>query len=110
MNQFIWTNHALQRLKDRKVPNGFADQTLSNPDTIQDQADGTIKYQKRFERQISTAIIRKNDRGENIVISFWVDPPNFGTQDFKKRKNYLELKKSRGLKKLWLVLRKQLGF
>lgn len=110
MSQFIWTNHAIQRLKDRRVPDGFADQTLFSPDTIQNQPDGTIKYQKKSGHQTSTAIIKKNDRGENIVVSFWVDPPNFGTQDFKKRQNYLEMKKSSGLRKMWLILKKQLGF
>ncbi len=110
MNSFIWTNHALQRLKERRVPEGFAEQTLFHPDSIQTQSDGTIKYQKRSGYQISTAIIKRNEKGENIVVSFWVDPPNFGTQDFKKRKNYLELKNSKGLKKFWLTLKKQLGF
>lgn len=109
MNNFIWTNHALQRLKDRKITESFASNTLESPDESFENTDGTIKLRKKLENQTATAIIKTNDKGDNIILSFWLDPPNPGTRDFKGKQRYKEMKKASFLRKFWLTLLNQVG-
>lgn len=109
MSNFIWTKHALQRLSDRKIPKSFADKTLESPDEAVPGEDGTIKIKKRLETQTATAIIKVNERNESIVLSFWLNPPNPGTKDFKYKEMRKEMKKASFIKKFWLTLRNQIG-
>lgn len=109
MSSFIWTNHALQRLGERKIPTSIANNALTSPDERLENEDGTIKLRKKLEKQSATAIIKINDRGESVVLSFWLDPPNPGTKDFKNKQRYSEMKKASFVKKFWLTLLNQLG-
>ena len=109
MGSFIWTNHAKQRLNDRKIPLSFADKTLNSPDETIDNSDGTIRLRRKLEKQTATGIIKINDRGESIVLSFWLDPPNPETRDFKGKQRYKEMKKASLFRKFWLTLLNQIG-
>ncbi|EKD86370.1 MAG: hypothetical protein ACD_37C00327G0002 [uncultured bacterium] len=109
MSNFIWTKHALQRLNDRKIPKSFADKTLESPDETTSNEDGTMKIKKRMETQTATAIIKLNEKNESIVLSFWLNPPNPGTDDFRYKEMRKEMKKASFAKKLWLTLRNQIG-
>lgn len=108
MAQFIWTHHARQRLKDRKIPQRLIDQTLFHPDHTETK-NGTTELSKRIEDRTYFVLIKKNDNGEKIIISCWVNPPYPGTRDAKKRTRYLEKQKASPLRKLWLTILDQLG-
>ncbi len=58
---------------------------------------------------MATAIVKKNDRGENIVLSFWVDPPNPGTKDFKSFSRKKESLNAGAFKRIFLTVLNQLG-
>lgn len=109
MSNFIWTKHALQRLSDRKIPKSFADKTLESPDETTLNEDGTMKIKKRLETQTATAIIKLNEKNESIVLSFWLNPPNPGTNDFRYKEMRKEMKKASFIKKFWLTLLNQVG-
>ena len=105
---FIWTNHATERLNERKIDKSFADQTLYSPDNIRQEGE-SFKYLKKFDKQTATAIVKKNDQGENIVVSFWLDPPNVGTKDFKSNQRWNDSAKASPIKKFFFTLLNQLG-
>lgn len=109
MQNFIWTKHVLQRTKDRKIPQEFITKTLENPDKVTTAEDKT-ELKKNFGAQTVTVVVKKNEKEENIVLSCWIDPPNTGTQDFKKQKMHKEMRKASGIKKFWLTVLSQLGF
>jgi hypothetical protein len=108
-SKYIWTNHALKRLHERKIPNELINKTLIYPDRTLKQQDKTIELQKRIDGKTIAAIVKKNERGENIILSCWINPPFPGTRDFKKRKRYLAKQKASFWKKVWLTLLDQLG-
>jgi hypothetical protein len=72
--------------------------------------DGTIEYIKKYQNSTITLIVKPNERRELLVLSAWIDPPLPGTQDAKKRDQYQEYRKATGWKKIWLIIKQQLGF
>lgn len=109
LGNFIWTNHARDRLRDRKILLKFINQTLIHPDKIVQKNDRTIVYQKYIDGKTFAALIKKNNSDEKIIVSCWVNPPFPGTKDYKKRQRYFEKQKASPWKKLWLTLLDHLG-
>lgn len=109
-NEIIWTKHVLKRLKDRGIPQDLVIQAILAPDQ-----EETSKYQdaKQYEKTIGeqrvSAIVKQNEKGENIVLSAWVNPPNPGTADYKRKKRFFEAKNASIAKKLWLTFLNQVG-
>jgi hypothetical protein len=107
----IWTNHALDRLKEREFSQEKARQAFYSPDYQQSgKKPGTVEYKKRFGTETVTVIATKNNRSEWVIISTWIDPPLPGTKDSFKKKRYIEYQKASNLKKIWLIIKEQLGF
>jgi hypothetical protein len=107
----IWTNHALTRLRERQFSQQTATTCYTSPDyTKPGKQPGTTEYQKRLGAKTITLIISKNRTGEKVVVSAWIDPPAEGTKDYRHRQNYLEYQKASSLKKIWLIIKEQLGF
>jgi hypothetical protein len=106
----IWTHHAMQRITERGFDQDAAGWTFTNPDSIQPgKQPGTQEYKKRFNDKTITLIGKKNDQGEWIIISAWIDPPIAGTADHKKREEWKKYKKANFWGKLWYIFKKQLG-
>jgi len=108
LNNIIWTNHARDRLNKRKIHKDFVIQAIISPDRTK-QNNGAIEYQKRFDNQTVAAIVKENEKGENIILSCWIDPPNPGTKDFKRKARKIKMQKAGILKKLWLTFLDQIG-
>lgn len=108
-NKYIWTNHALKRLTERKISRRLIDYALHAPDQIIHKADKAIELQRKIDGKTIAAIIKTNERGEKIVISCWVNPPYPGTRDHKKRQRYFAMQKASPLKRIWLTLLNSLG-
>lgn len=106
--RYIWTNHVKTRMKERKIPESYMSQTINNPDRVFHN-HGAIEHHKHIEGRTVAAIIKKNEHGEHIIVSCWINPPFPGTKDAKKRARYLEMKKASPWKKLWLTVLDQLG-
>ena len=108
MNDLIWTNHARERLSARRIHKDLIIQAIISPDrTI--PKNGATEYQKQFNNQTIAAIVKENEKGENIILSCWIDPPNPGTKDFKIKQRRKEMHKAGALKKLWLTFLDQIG-
>ncbi len=110
MASFIWTNHVVQRLKERKISQALIIQAICDPDETEVNKEGGMTYRKKIQNQTVIAVVKKNERGEDVVISGWVNPPNPGTKDFKNKKRYLELQKASFWKKFWLTFLGQMGW
>ena len=92
----IWTNHALDRLSDRRISQEWGWQTFRFPDSSHaGKKTGTTEFIKKYKDITVTVIARKNEKKEWIVLSCWVDPPLQGSIDILKRKKYLELKNAK---------------
>lgn len=91
----IWTNHALERLEQRKLSQEMAWSAFQYPDnSVEGKQPGSIEYRKRYGRHLITVIAKQNEKSEWIILSCWVDPPMFGTEDYQKRQDYLQERRS----------------
>ncbi len=68
----IWTNHVLDRLKERGISQGDAWAVWRRPDSSRYSSQkGAWVYQRRFGRQTIEVVAKKTDRGEWIILSVW---------------------------------------
>lgn len=106
----IWTNHALERLHQRKLPQHIAFLAFQQPDAkIEGKNPGTIELQKKYGNALITLIIRQTEEREWLILSAWIDPPMFGTADHKKKEDWKKFKKSGFWGKLWYTIKRQVG-
>lgn len=106
----IWTNHALERLGQRGLTQKMALETFQSPDrVVQGKNAGTQEFQKKYNISLVTLIGKKNEKGEWLVLSVWIDPPLPGTMDDKKRKRYQAYQKASFWGKVFITVRDQLG-
>lgn len=106
----IWTNHALERLQERGLPQDLAWQAYRYPDEVQkDSYKQSTTYTKRHHQHLITIVLKENERRELIVVSAWMNPPMKGTEDYNKKQQYKAYKKASFLGKLFLAIKGQLG-
>jgi hypothetical protein len=106
----IWTNHALERLGQRFLPQSMALDTYNSPDRyFAGKKHGTTECRKRFDKYQVTVITTKTEKGETLVLSCWVDPPYYGTQDYYKKQKYTEYKKATFWGRVWIELKSIVG-
>lgn len=110
MPKIIWTNHARQRSKDRKITENQISETISSPDSTLNNPDGSIELVREYGKQKVHVVTKLNDKSENVILSCWINPPNYGSKDHKKKTYYKNVKKSKGIKKFWYTFLNQIGF
>lgn len=73
--ELIFTNHALQRLKERGISQGDAWATFQRPDQSRyAKARGAWVYFKTFGSTKIEVVAKKNERKEWVVLSVWSKP------------------------------------
>ena len=73
--QAIWTNHALQRLRDRQLDQGTVWLAFQHPDTSSyATSQRTYKYHKIINHQLIEVIAKKNKQGQWLILSCWSKP------------------------------------
>ena len=71
----IWTNHALQRLRERGIKQGDAWATYKRPDQSRyAKSKGAWIYYKRYGNEKIEVVVAKNKQNEPVVISVWSRP------------------------------------
>ncbi len=106
---YIWTNHAIKRLKERKIPRNCIEQVLFHPDKKLFKDATVIEQQKRIYGKTFAVIIKVTKRREKIIVSCWVNPPFPGTRDYTLQKRFLAMKKASFMKKIWLMFLTKIG-
>jgi hypothetical protein len=107
----IWTNHALERLEQRRFSQELAWSAFRYPDNVlKGKLPGSYEYQKRYQQSLITLIAKQNDKHEWIVLSCWIDPPLAQTQDAKKRHLWQQYRQASWWGKWWITIRRSLGF
>ena len=117
----VFTNHAIERIKERGMSGDWIWQAVKQPDTkMAGKEKHTTEFAKRLNGHIVTAVAKKNDIGEWVVLSAWIDPPIAGTKDYHKKEAYHKkqekirelsrrMEKASFWGKMWLAFRKQAG-
>jgi len=117
----VFTNHAIERMAQRGITGDWAWQSVKQPDkTSPGKEKHTTEFVKRFAQHQVTTVAKKNDVGEWVVLSVWMDPPLHGTSDYYKKEKYnKKMNRNRNLDKkmekasfwgkIWITVRKQIG-
>lgn len=71
----IWTNHALQRLKERKISQSDAWATFRRPEQSRyAKSKGAWVYYKTYGTEKIEVVAKKNEKGEWLILSVWSRP------------------------------------
>lgn len=69
----IFTNHALQRLRRRRISQAMAAQALQKPDERQSEAAGKIRFEKSIQsRKVQVVARYLEDEKQWLVLTAWV--------------------------------------
>lgn len=96
----IWTNHAIERLKERGIKQGDAWATWRNP---QQSRHGTVPgswvYYRNYGTDQIEVVSKKNEKGEWLILSVWSRPayqnnlktlsPSLKTSFWRKLYNFI---------------------
>lgn len=71
----IFTNHALQRLKERGISQGDAWATWNRPEQSRyAKSQGSWVYYRTYDSQKIEVVAKKNEKGEWLILSVWSRP------------------------------------
>ena len=84
----IWTNHALDRLRERGIKQGDAWATWRNPQTSRyAAAKGAWVYYKTYGNQKIEVVAKQNEKKQWIILSVW-SRPVFGKQAGSQKSSF----------------------
>lgn len=77
----VWTNHAIERLRERNISQGDAWATWSRPDQSRKGSSGNWVYYKTYPSADSgqaaqriEVVAKQNEKGEWLILSVWSRP------------------------------------
>ncbi len=71
----IWTNHALQRLKERGIKQGDAWATFNRPDQSRyAKSKGAWVYYKTYGTEKIEVVAKKNEQNKWVILTVWSRP------------------------------------
>ncbi len=80
----IWTNHALERLKQRNVQQGDAWATWNRPDRSKyDPSKGVWVYNRVWGDVSMEVVAKQNERKEWLILSVWSNSVSGNRKDNK---------------------------
>lgn len=85
----IWTNHALDRLRERGIKQGDAWATWRNPEQSRKGSDsGSWVYYRNYGGTQIEVVAKKNEKNEWLILSVWSRP---AIQNYGKPKSLLSV-------------------
>jgi hypothetical protein len=68
----IWTNHAIDRLRERGISQGTAWATWRHPESSKKgTSPNSWIYYRTYGREKIEVVAKKNEKGEWIILSVW---------------------------------------
>lgn len=96
----IWTNHILDRMKQRDLSYDDVYWVFRNPDKSNyAKTKGAWKFSRQHRDYILTIVATKNEKGEWVLMSCW-----WKDLDKKRAEEYEKKKVESWLKKFWRIV------
>lgn len=70
----IWTNHALDRLRERGIKQGDAWATWRNPQESRKGKSGNWIYYRNYDGTQIEVVAKQNEKKEWLILSVWSKP------------------------------------
>lgn len=104
----IWTDHAIQRLYQRRITQSDAWYALKHPDGHKrGKSKGSTCYYKDYKHQRIEVVAKLNNRREWLVLSCWSKEVGTGHSVFPERKNFWLGLLKKALVKIWSSRKKK---
>ncbi len=82
----VWTNHALQRLRERGIKQGDAWATFQRPDQSRyASTKGAWVYYKTYGNEKIEVVARQNEKKQWVILTVW-SRPMWESHDHKKQR------------------------
>jgi hypothetical protein len=104
----IWTNHAIQRLRERKITQSDAWYSFQHPDRqLPGKTSGSIRYYKDYGEQRIEVIAKQNEKKEWVILSCWSKILGTGRSIFPKQESVFLTAGKKISRKLWKLIQKR---
>jgi hypothetical protein len=70
----IWTNHALERMRERGIKQGDAWATWRNPEQSRKGSSGNWVYYRTYGGTRIEVVAKQNEKREWLILSVWSQP------------------------------------
>lgn len=88
----IWTNHALDRLRERGIKQGDAWATWNRPESSRKgTTSGTFVYYRNYSGTQIEVVAKKNEKNEWLILSVWSREIARTTQSGSKSPSFWKL-------------------
>lgn len=105
----IFTNHLLERMRQRGITHNQIWETFKHPDKQDENRKGATERTKKFEKYEITILFKHTPQNEVIIITCWMDPPLPGSQDARDKAWWENYRRAGFFGKAWLSFLKQTG-
>lgn len=104
----IFTNHAIQRLCQRKIAQSDAWYTFQHADKrVPGSSPSAFKFFKDYGQQRFEVVAKQNEKGEWVILSCWSKFVGTGKPLFQKPENFFVFLAKKVLKKFWKIGQKK---
>ena len=88
----IWTNHALERLRERGIKQGDAWATWRNPEqSRKGTVAGSWVYYKSYGGTRIEVVAKQNEKKEWLILSVWSRPADNNANKYSSKKSFWRL-------------------
>lgn len=85
--KLIYTNHILQRMKERGLSYDYVYWVWNRPDKRTDgKAEGSYKFFRKLKDEWLVVVAKKNELGEWILLTCWTKPMYPEKQPYRRTK------------------------
>lgn len=104
----IFTDHAIQRLYQRKITQSDAWYTFKHASTrVPGSTPGSFKFFKDYGEQRIEVVAKQNEKGEWVILSCWSKLVGTGQPLFQKPENFLFFLIKKVVGKCWRTVKKK---
>lgn len=82
----IWTNHALDRLRERGIKQGDAWAVFNRPEQSRKGNSGNWVYYRTYGGQRIEVVAKQNEKKEWLILSVWSRPIGESDQELSSNK------------------------
>ena len=87
----LWTNHAMDRLRERGIKQGDAWATFSRPQqSMHGTSPGSWVFYRDYGNERIEVVASQNEKKEWVILSVWSKPIFSKARSFSSKTNFLE--------------------
>lgn len=87
----IWTNHAMDRMRERGIKQGDAWATFNRPEQSKKGASGNWVYYRNWGGEQIEVVAKQNEKRQWLILSVWSRRVSFKSHQLQKKTSFWRL-------------------